>query len=130
MGYFTTEELIWGDKSHPWAKQGVLHNAGPHYCIPTPSDIPVDFRCTLWSKGAANPNAVHSSKAVGEPPTFLGASVFFAIKEAIRSYRAEQGIEGFFPLDAPATYEKIRMACLDRYTAQFADVDFVADGSY
>ena len=31
-----------------------------------------------------------SSKAVGEPPLFLGASVFFAIKEAIYAARKEE----------------------------------------
>ena len=31
-------------------------------------------------QNADNPFAVHSSKAVGEPPFFLGCSVFFAIK--------------------------------------------------
>eukprot|EP00658_Telonema_sp_P-2_P023303 TRINITY_DN1932_c0_g1_i10.p1 TRINITY_DN1932_c0_g1~~TRINITY_DN1932_c0_g1_i10.p1 ORF type:complete len:1546 (-),score=328.16 TRINITY_DN1932_c0_g1_i10:428-4999(-) len=49
MGYLTTEELVWGDSAHPWAKQGVLQNAGPHYGIPAPADVPLDLRITLWS---------------------------------------------------------------------------------
>jgi len=131
MGYFTTEELIWGDSAHPWARQGVLANAGPHYGVPTPSDVPLDFRVTLWSANEANPYAVHSSKAVGEPPTFLSASVFFAIKDAITASRSANGVEGFFRLDAPATYEKIRLLCVDDHTRMVGvDSEFIAKGSY
>ena len=51
------------------------------YKIPTANDIPVDMRVTLL-KDAPNPRTplAHSSKAVGEPPLFLGAAVFFALK--------------------------------------------------
>ena len=65
-------------------------------------------------RGAPNPRAVFSSKAVGEPPLFLAASVFFAVKEAVLAARREAGVEGDFRLDAPATAERIRMACEDR----------------
>lgn len=41
--------------------------------------MPSDFRVTLL-KDATNPVAVHSSKAIGEPPFFMAASAFFAIK--------------------------------------------------
>ena len=65
---------------------------------------------------------MHSSKAVGEPPTFLGGSVFFAVKDAIRAARQElqQGAEhgvgvgvgvDHVVLNVPATYERVRMAC-------------------
>lgn len=51
------------------------------YKIPTANDIPLDLRVTLLADApcARTPQA-HSSKAVGEPPLFLGASVFFALK--------------------------------------------------
>jgi len=131
MGLFTTEELVWGDEAHPWAKPGVLLNNGPQYGIPSPADVPLDMRITLWSQGCRNPNAVHSSKAVGEPPTFLAASVFFAIRDAIGTVRKERGVEGFFRLDSPATYEKIRMLCVDEQTKRFSDEEvFVAKGCY
>lgn len=127
--------------------------------------------------------AVHSSKAVGEPPFFLATSVFFAIKEAIYAARcvwlhfrfassvltltpspwlpclfgwvcvlcvwrgmcvcggvcptfsADAGITGFFNLDAPATAERIRMACVDDITVRhLGGVEAAAahrpDGSY
>ena len=58
------------------------------YKIPTANDIPLDFRVTLLP-GSENeaPRAVHSSKAVGEPPLFLGASVFWALKDAVAAAR-------------------------------------------
>ena len=44
---------------------------------------------------------------------FLSFSVFFAIKEAIKSCRSDHGLTGHFRLDNPATSEAIRMACGD-----------------
>lgn len=66
---------------------GALLTKGPGaYKIPGFRDIPVDFR-VRFIRGSRNVHAVHSSKAVGEPPFFLGASVFYAIREAIKSSR-------------------------------------------
>ena len=49
-------------------------------------------------------------QAVGEPPLFLAAAVFFAIKEAVGIARAENGCgHGHFALQSPATSERIRM---------------------
>ena len=57
-------------------------------------------------------------KAVGEPPLFLAASVFFAIQDAIRAAREENGEIDAFNMDSPATCERIRMACSDHLTKQ------------
>jgi xanthine dehydrogenase/oxidase len=59
---------------------------------------------------ADNPFAVHSSKAVGEPPLFLGASVFYAIKDAVQRGRQTPG---YFEMRLPATSERIRMSMND-----------------
>lgn len=64
------------------------------YKIPTVNDVPVDFRVTLL-RNAPNARAIHSSKAVGEPPFHLGASVLFAIKDAVYSSRAQSGTGSF-----------------------------------
>jgi xanthine dehydrogenase/oxidase len=56
------------------------------YKIPGFKDIPVDFRVQLV-KGVRNDKAVHSSKGIGEPPLFLGGSVYWAIKDAIQEAR-------------------------------------------
>lgn len=61
---------------------------------------------------------MHSSKAVGEPPFFLAYSTVLAIKDACRSARADAGVtDPHFQLDAPATAERIRMACVDDISA-------------
>lgn len=49
---------------------------------------------------------------------FLAASIFFAIKEAIKSARIDAGVAPEFTLDVPATCARIRMACEDDITRQ------------
>ncbi|KAK3250085.1 xylitol dehydrogenase, partial [Cymbomonas tetramitiformis] len=120
MGWVTMEELVWGDKQHKWVRPGHLFTRGPGtYKIPTANDIPVDMRVALL-KDAPNPRAVYSSKAVGEPPFHLAASVFFAMKDAIGAARQDAGHTEWFQLDSPATPERIRMACADSLTAPYA----------
>ncbi|XP_022085904.1 xanthine dehydrogenase/oxidase-like [Acanthaster planci] len=98
---------------------GHLLTKGPgFYKIPACGDIPAEFNVSLLTR-APNPFNVCSSKAIGEPPFFLAASVFFAIKDAIQSARNDAGIRGPFKLDSPATAERIRMACQDQFTKQF-----------
>jgi xanthine dehydrogenase/oxidase len=67
-------------------------------------------------QNADNPFAVHSSKAVGEPPFFLGCSVFFAIKDAVSAARGKNA--GYFEFRMPATSERIRMACNDEIASK------------
>ncbi|XP_025200769.1 xanthine dehydrogenase [Melanaphis sacchari] len=108
-GLFTLEELVYSPK-------GMLYTRGPGtYKIPGFSDIPKQFTVSLL-KSSTNPRAVYSSKAIGEPPLFLSASIFFAIKNAIYSAREDAGFTGYFRLDVPATVEKIRMSCKDNIT--------------
>ncbi|KAM3964249.1 xanthine dehydrogenase-like [Aphomia sociella] len=108
-GFFTMEEML-------FSPEGEVLSVGPGtYKIPAFSDIPKEFNVSLLKSGT-NPRAVYSSKAVGEPPLFLAASVFFAIKEAIKDARVDMGISPLFVLDAPATCARIRMACEDNIT--------------
>ncbi|XP_044163721.1 xanthine dehydrogenase/oxidase-like isoform X2 [Acropora millepora] len=112
LGMFTIEELRYSQSGAPWT-------TGPGaYKIPGFADIPVEFYVHLL-RSAPNEKAVYSSKAVGEPPLFLASSVFYAIKDAITSARRDSGVEGIFRLDSPATSERIRMACVDKFTEQF-----------
>lgn len=110
MGLFTMEQT----QVFP---NGEIFTRGPgNYKIPSFSDIPVEFNVRLL-KESRNEKAVFSSKAVGEPPLFLASSVFFAIREAIKAARKEEGIEErFVCLNSPATVERIRMACEDEIT--------------
>lgn len=57
-------------------------------------------------------------QAVGEPPLFLAASVFFAIKDAVVAYRKESNAGVDFQFHSPATVERIRLACQDHITDQ------------
>ena len=120
LGWMAIEELVWGDKEHPWVPPGHLFTKGPGtYKIPSVNDIPIDFRVSLL-KNAPNPRAVHSSKAIGEPPFFLAASGFFALKNAVYAARKEAGKEGWFQLHSPCTPERLRMASADEITEAVA----------
>ncbi|QHN91813.1 Xanthine dehydrogenase [Arachis hypogaea] len=111
-------ELKWGDAAHKWISPGCLYTCGPGaYKIPSINDVPLKFNVSLLK-------AIHSSKAVGEPPFFLASAVFFAIKDAIRAARLEVGWSDWFPLDNPATPERIRMACLDDIASSLINSDF------
>uniref|UniRef100_A0A7S1ER10 Xanthine dehydrogenase n=1 Tax=Timspurckia oligopyrenoides TaxID=708627 RepID=A0A7S1ER10_9RHOD len=117
MGWCTMEEIVrGGDSTHAWVKSGKMFTVGPStYKIPGFCNIPVDFRVSLLPNVKCEKPTVHSSKAVGEPPLFLGASVFFAIKNACYAARSQFGIDSnlHFVLDSPASVERIRMACTD-----------------
>uniref|UniRef100_A0A2D4HXB2 Xanthine dehydrogenase/oxidase n=4 Tax=Micrurus TaxID=8634 RepID=A0A2D4HXB2_MICLE len=109
IGLFTMEELR-------YSPEGNLYTKGPGmYKIPAFGDIPSEFHVSLL-RDCPNSKAIYSSKAVGEPPLFLAASVFYAIKDAILSAREESGLKGTFRLDSPATPERIRNACVDSFT--------------
>lgn len=117
VGLFMMEEVVY-DQS------GRLCSKGPGmYKIPGFGDVPLDFRVRLLENHTGP--AVLGSKAVGEPPLFLGSSAFFATKQAIHSARRDHFAEvaaatgkpaeeaGYFRLDSPATAECVRVACLD-----------------
>ncbi|KAF3001822.1 hypothetical protein E8E13_003469 [Curvularia kusanoi] len=84
MGLFTTEETLWHTST------GRLLTTGPGtYKIPGFSDIPQIFNVGfLRNDNDGNPlswnhlRSVQSSKGIGEPPLFLGSTVFFALREA------------------------------------------------
>lgn len=124
------EELVWGDGEHPWVRPGQLFTRGPGtYKIPAFNDTPLDLRVHL--SDTENKFCVHSSKAIGEPPFFLGASAFFALQAAAGAAREETLPGGdFYQLNHPATSERIRMACSDRFTAKLDDPQFKPKGSY
>ncbi|KAH1104771.1 hypothetical protein GYH30_038233 [Glycine max] len=124
LGWVALEELKWGDEAHKWIPSGCLYTCGPGaYKIPSVNDVPFKFNVSLL-KGHPNVKAIHSSKAVGEPPFFLASAVLFAIKDAIIAARSEMGHNEWFPLDSPATPERIRMACLDELLSSFVNSDF------
>ncbi|KAL3798324.1 hypothetical protein ACHAW5_008623 [Stephanodiscus triporus] len=116
MGWSTMEEVIYSDDDHTWIKpRAKTFTTGPGtYKIPAFNDVPENFNVSLLN--SENPFAVHSSKAVGEPPFFLGCSVFFAIKDAVAAARGSDN--GYFEFRLPATSERIRMMCGDEISSE------------
>jgi xanthine dehydrogenase/oxidase len=121
VGWTMLEESIWGCDEFPWLKPGQCLTRGPgNYKIPSFNDVPIDMRVTLLENNA-NPRAIHSSRAVGEPPFFLGAVVWLATRGAIASARSDAGMAGEpFIVQSPLTPERIRMACGDKIATKFA----------
>ncbi|XP_019849927.1 PREDICTED: xanthine dehydrogenase/oxidase-like isoform X2 [Amphimedon queenslandica] len=104
MGLFTMEECS-------YLSDGSLYTDSPTtYKIPGCSDIPIEMNVTLLDN-CPNKKAIFSSKAIGEPPLFLASSVFFAIRDAVKSAREEKGVTGYFEFFSPASTERIRLAC-------------------
>jgi len=107
MGWLTREELRWDKEGR------LLTHSASTYQIPAFSDAPVEFNVTLLPK-AAQPNTIHGSKAVGEPPLMLA----FAVREALRDAVAAFGRPGGeVPLASPATGEAIFSAIQTRLNA-------------
>ncbi len=99
-GWLTCEELVWND-------QGVLLTHSPDtYKIPAVGDRPLEFN-VQFLKNATQPNTIHGSKAVGEPPLMLAISVREAIRDAVAAFGTPQGEVA---LPCPATCEAIWMA--------------------
>lgn len=60
--------------------------------------------------------SVQSSKGIGEPPLFLGSTVFFALREAVKAARLMNGasvMPGHWNFDSPATCERLRLVVGD-----------------
>ena len=107
VGWLTREELKWD------ASGRLLTHSASTYQIPAFSDAPVKFNVTLLPK-AAQPNTIHGSKAVGEPPLMLA----FSVREAIRDAVAAFGLAGGeVRLASPATGEAIFAAIQERTKA-------------
>ncbi|KAL9059901.1 MAG: hypothetical protein Q9162_000971 [Coniocarpon cinnabarinum] len=113
MGLFTMEESLW------LRSTGNIFTKGPGaYKIPGFRDIPQVFNVSLlkdveWE----NLRTIQRSRGVGEPPLFMGSSVFFAIRDALKAARRQwektPGESGVLKLWSPATVERIRLACND-----------------
>ncbi len=110
VGWCTIEELLLQSSN------GCSVTRGPgSYKIPSFRDIPQQFNVKiLRDKEYKNLKTIKSSKGVGEPPLFLGASVFFALRDAVVSARKQNGIkESLTGFPSPCTAEILRLACAD-----------------
>ncbi|OTA63259.1 xanthine dehydrogenase [Hypoxylon sp. EC38] len=121
QGLFTMEESL-------WTREGELFTRGPGtYKIPGFSDIPQVFNVSMLrydSSGNAinwkHLRSIQSSKGIGEPPLFLGSTVFFALREAVKAAREMNDVKEPLVLNAPATPEKLRLATGDELVKRAA----------
>ncbi|KAI9502076.1 putative xanthine dehydrogenase HxA [Coemansia spiralis] len=110
QGWTTTEEFL-------YFSNGRLFTQGPgNYKVPSAMDIPRDFRVSLLEGAPTSMlKTIFSSKGIGEPPLFLGASVFFALRDAVLAARKHSGGTAALHLESPATAEMLRLACEDDF---------------
>ncbi|MGH7943525.1 MAG: xanthine dehydrogenase molybdopterin binding subunit [Opitutaceae bacterium] len=107
MGWLTSEELKWDDGGR------LLTHGASTYQIPAISDAPMEFNVSLLPN-ATNANAIHGSKAVGEPPLMLAISVREAIRDAVSGFGRAGGE---VRLASPATGEAVFAAIAERMRA-------------
>jgi xanthine dehydrogenase large subunit len=108
MGWLTTEQLWWDE-------EGRLRTHAPStYKIPACGDRPRVFNVALLEGTKNREEAIHRSKAVGEPPLMLAISVLHAISDAVAAVADHR----FCPrLDPPATPERV-LDAIDRLRAE------------
>ncbi|GAA5829050.1 hypothetical protein JCM11251_004108 [Rhodosporidiobolus azoricus] len=111
QGWSTIEESL-------WLRNGALFTTGPGaYKLPGFADVPQKMNVKLL-RDAEWPNlgSVHSSKGIGEPPFFLGASVALALRHALKSARLDAGYpaDDLLEFRFPLTSERLRMTVGDQ----------------
>ncbi|VAI23006.1 unnamed protein product [Triticum turgidum subsp. durum] len=106
VGFFTNEDYATN------ADGLVVHDGTWTYKIPTVDTIPKQFNVELISSAREN-KRVLSSKASGEPPLLLAASVHCAMREAIRAARTDFSVNSplTFQMDVPATMADVKELC-------------------
>lgn len=113
IGYVLTEQLVYETEGEEAGRLNTLNTW--RYKPPAVPTIPITMNTWLFPRdlapnAAENPNDLFSSKDVGEPPLVLAASVFLAVKQAVRASRIERGLSPLFRMDAPATVQEVRRA--------------------
>jgi xanthine dehydrogenase/oxidase len=105
-----------------YSPTGRLLTRGPGaYKIPGFGDIPAKLKVSLYDKFSNRHGLYHSKvrkhrlsgarifQGVGEPPLFMGAGVFYALRDAIRQTNSEPVLDWH----SPATVERIRLSVGD-----------------
>ena len=114
IGFATTEELVY-DKEGRLVTDNIWS-----YKPPCTKTIPIDFRTRLHPvdevrnarEHLAEQQAVKSSKSFTESSFTLGASVYIAIKQAVKEARLElTGKDEWIDMDLPMTCQRIQMLC-------------------
>ncbi|HEX6702231.1 MAG TPA: molybdopterin cofactor-binding domain-containing protein [Gaiellaceae bacterium] len=109
VGYVTSEEMVYQPDG---PRRGALNSTNTWtYKPPAAMSIPLEMNVDLFPDPENDADPLLSSKEVGEPPMTLAVTVFFAIKHAILAARKDQGEDGWFDLEAPATVQRVAAAC-------------------
>lgn len=119
IGFFMNEEYLTNEDGL------VVSDSTWTYKVPTVDTIPKQFNIEILNSGH-HEKRVLSSKASGEPPLLLAASVHCATREAIRAARMElfsciesESSPSIFQLEVPATMPVVKELCgldnVDRY---------------
>jgi xanthine dehydrogenase large subunit len=98
IGWLTCEDLVFGDDGHLLSKDLAT------YKVPDLFAAPREI-VTHFLEDCDNPEAVLSSKGVGEPPLLYGIGTYFALRAAARAYRDDRSWE----FRAPLTPERLLM---------------------
>ncbi|HVE59996.1 MAG TPA: molybdopterin cofactor-binding domain-containing protein [Pyrinomonadaceae bacterium] len=102
IGWMTMEEIFYD-------REGRLRsNALSTYKIPDIYSVPKEIEILPLETVREN-LAIFNSKAVGEPPLMYGIAAYFAIREAVKAFNAENSPR----FDAPFTPEKVLMNLYD-----------------
>lgn len=115
LGYLLTEDVVFQPDG---PNAGALNADNTwRYKVPATTTIPLEFNVDLFPRSDApevpeNPYDLLSSKEVGEPPLVLAITAYFALKHAILAARNDRGHAEWFFLEAPATVQRVREACL------------------
>ncbi|MEO5970417.1 MAG: molybdopterin cofactor-binding domain-containing protein [Bdellovibrionia bacterium] len=105
QGWVTTEKLFYNEKGQ------LLSHSPTTYKIPNIQDTPRIFNVELLENDGNQGKSIFGSKAVGEPPLLLSASVWTAVKHAL-SFRTQGQIP---EIKSPVTAEEILLT-LSRWT--------------
>jgi len=101
LGWLTLEELRWSDDGR------LLTPNASTYKLPGLGECPDEFHVELLEK-AAEPDVIHGSKAVGEPPFMLAISAREALRHAVSAFA--DGVPSRVDLPSPATPEAVYFA--------------------
>ncbi|KAK1434885.1 hypothetical protein QVD17_00639 [Tagetes erecta] len=111
IGFFMLEEYLTNSDGL------VIADGTWTYKIPTIDTIPKQLNVQILNSGY-HKNRVLSSKASGEPPLLLAASVHCATRSAIKearnqlcSWKGLDGSDSMFQLDVPATMPVVKTLC-------------------
>ncbi|CAN6993425.1 unnamed protein product [Brassica oleracea var. botrytis] len=113
LGFFMLEEYLMNSDGL------IVTDSTWTYKIPTVDTIPRQFNVEILNSGH-HKNRVLSSKASGEPPLLLAASVHCAVRAAVKEAKKQiqtwsnnngQGIDLSFDLPVPATMPVVKEFC-------------------